>query len=107
MADLELTLSWLSMSQCLERFMEAGFDSWETILEVTENDLEVFLGAYYLKYPTTADLTPDFECRFGFSQEAAEGDSQYQTARSRSCFPTAVVQILLPTTTTTTRTTTC
>lgn len=42
MADLELTFSWLGMSQYLERFLEAGFDSWETVLEVTENDLEVF-----------------------------------------------------------------
>lgn len=41
MADLELTLSWLDMSQYLDRFVEAGFDSWETVLEITENDLEV------------------------------------------------------------------
>lgn len=41
MADIELTLSWLGMPQYLERFMEAGFDSWETLLEITENDLEV------------------------------------------------------------------
>lgn len=41
MADLELTLSWLDMSQYLERFLQAGFDSWETVLEITEEDLEV------------------------------------------------------------------
>jgi hypothetical protein len=41
MADLELTLSWLGMSKYLERFIEAGFDSWATILEITEDDLEV------------------------------------------------------------------
>lgn len=41
MADLELTLSWLDMSQYLERFLHAGFDSWETVLEITEEDLEV------------------------------------------------------------------
>ena len=41
MADLELTLSWLGMDRYLERFIEAGFDSWETILEITENDLDV------------------------------------------------------------------
>ena len=41
MADLELTLSWLDMSQYLERFVQAGFDSWETVLEITEDDLEV------------------------------------------------------------------
>ena len=41
MADLELTLSWLDMSQYLERFLQAGFDSWETVLEITEADLDV------------------------------------------------------------------
>lgn len=41
MADLELTLSWLGMDRYLERFIEAGFDSWETVLEITENDLNV------------------------------------------------------------------
>lgn len=41
MADLELTLSWLDMSQYLERFLQAGFDSWETVLDITEEDLEV------------------------------------------------------------------
>ena len=40
-ADLEMTLSWLGMSKYLERFEEAGFDSWDTLLEITENDLEV------------------------------------------------------------------
>ena len=41
MADLELTLTWLGMDRYLERFIEAGFDSWETVLEITENDLDV------------------------------------------------------------------
>lgn len=41
MGDLELTLTWLGMDRYLERFIEAGFDSWETVLEITENDLEV------------------------------------------------------------------
>lgn len=40
MADLDLTLSWLDMSQYFERFVRAGFDSWETMLEITEEDLE-------------------------------------------------------------------
>ena len=40
MADLELTLSWLDMPQYYEHFIQAGFDSWETILEITEEDLE-------------------------------------------------------------------
>lgn len=41
MADLELTLTWLGMDRYLERFIEAGFDSWATVLEITENDLDI------------------------------------------------------------------
>lgn len=41
MADLELTLSWLKMSQYYDRFIQAGFDSWKTVLEITEDDLEI------------------------------------------------------------------
>lgn len=41
MADLELTLTWLGMDCYLDVFLEAGFDSWETVLEITENDLDV------------------------------------------------------------------
>ena len=41
MGDLELTLTWLGMDRYLERFVEAGFDSWATVLEITENDLDV------------------------------------------------------------------
>ena len=40
MADLELTLRWLEMPQYYDRFIRAGFDSWGTILDVTEEDLE-------------------------------------------------------------------
>ena len=46
MGDLELTLTWLGMNRYLERFQEAGFDSWETVLEITENDLDV--SVYHL-----------------------------------------------------------
>lgn len=42
-SDLEMTLSSLSMSKYLERFEEAGFDSWDIILEITEDDLKVAL----------------------------------------------------------------
>ena len=41
MGDLEVVLSWLGMSQYLDRFRQAGFDSWETLQEITEDDLEV------------------------------------------------------------------
>jgi len=39
--NLELALAWLGLEQYYERFMQAGFDSWETLLEITEDDLEV------------------------------------------------------------------
>ncbi|KAL8822312.1 MAG: hypothetical protein Q9191_006951 [Dirinaria sp. TL-2023a] len=39
MADLEITLAWLGISQYHDRFVQAGFDSWETLLEITEADL--------------------------------------------------------------------
>ena len=41
MSTLELMLSMLGMSQYLERFVNAGFETWETVLEITANDLEV------------------------------------------------------------------
>lgn len=40
MTDLELALSWLGLSQYLDRLVQAGFDSWETLMEITEQDLE-------------------------------------------------------------------
>ncbi|KAL6718998.1 hypothetical protein ACLMJK_003233 [Lecanora helva] len=40
MDNLELIMSWLGMSQYVDRFREAGFDSWETITWITEQDLE-------------------------------------------------------------------
>jgi len=40
MADLELALSWLGMTHYHERFVQAGFDTWEVVLEITEEDLE-------------------------------------------------------------------
>lgn len=41
MGDLELTLTWLGIDCYLDVFLEAGFDSWETLLEITENDLDI------------------------------------------------------------------
>lgn len=39
MVDLELVLSWMGLSRYTERFVQAGFDSWETVMEITEEDL--------------------------------------------------------------------
>lgn len=40
MTDLELALSGLGLSQYLDCLVQAGFDSWETLMEITEQDLE-------------------------------------------------------------------
>ena len=38
-APISTVLSYLGLSQYVERFAEAGFDGWETALEITESDL--------------------------------------------------------------------
>lgn len=40
MADVELALAWLGLPQYLDRLVHAGFDSWDTLMEITEQDLE-------------------------------------------------------------------
>ena len=45
--NLELILSWLGMSQYLDRLREAGFDSWGTLMWITEQDLEVNIHHFY------------------------------------------------------------
>lgn len=47
MDNLELVMSWLGMSQYIDRFKEAGFDSWETIMWITEDDLEVAIRRFF------------------------------------------------------------
>jgi hypothetical protein len=39
MSDLEQQLVRLGLSQYLEAFTAEGFDTWETILDITESDL--------------------------------------------------------------------
>lgn len=34
----------LGISQYLDAFLDQGFDSWDTILDITESDLCVFRG---------------------------------------------------------------
>ena len=41
MSDLEVVLSWLGMSRYLDRLQDAGFDTWDIVMEITEKDLEV------------------------------------------------------------------
>ena len=38
---LEVVFGELGISQYLESFLEQGFDTWETILDITESDLYV------------------------------------------------------------------
>ncbi|KAL9581774.1 MAG: hypothetical protein Q9212_003691 [Teloschistes hypoglaucus] len=40
MADLRVFLSSIGLDQYHQRLVEAGFDRWETILDITEDDLE-------------------------------------------------------------------
>lgn len=37
--DLELVLRELGIAQYLDAFIEQGFDSWDTILDIQESDL--------------------------------------------------------------------
>lgn len=39
--QLELIFQELGISQYLQSFLEQGFDSWDTILDITESDLDV------------------------------------------------------------------
>lgn len=39
MTELGPVLSRLGLSQYLQSFVEEGFDTWETVLEITESDL--------------------------------------------------------------------
>lgn len=39
MTDLSERLERLGLSQYLEAFVNEGFDSWDTLLDITESDL--------------------------------------------------------------------
>jgi hypothetical protein len=39
MSDLKQRLAHLGLSQYVEVFTAEGFDTWETILDITESDL--------------------------------------------------------------------
>ena len=39
MSDLGYVLARLGISQYLESFIEEGFETWETVLDITESDL--------------------------------------------------------------------
>ena len=39
MTDLATTFERLGLEQYLEQFVEEGFDTWETVLYITESDL--------------------------------------------------------------------
>lgn len=43
MSDLGSRLERLGLSQYLEVFVSEGFDTWETVLDITESDLYVWL----------------------------------------------------------------
>jgi len=39
MTDLRELLFRLGLEQYIERFTDEGFDTWETVLDITESDL--------------------------------------------------------------------
>lgn len=39
MSDLGYVLARLGIPQYLESFVEEGFETWETVLDITESDL--------------------------------------------------------------------
>jgi hypothetical protein len=39
MSDLKQRLARLGLSEYLEAFIAEGFDTWDTILDITESDL--------------------------------------------------------------------
>lgn len=39
MTDLYPILSRLGLAQYVEKFSEEGFETWETVLDITESDL--------------------------------------------------------------------
>jgi hypothetical protein len=41
MSDLGGRLARLGLSQYLEAFVSEGFDTWETVLDISESDLSV------------------------------------------------------------------
>jgi hypothetical protein len=41
MSELEERLERLGLSQYLEAFVSEGFETWETVLDITESDLYV------------------------------------------------------------------
>lgn len=57
MGDLEATLNWLGLGQYHQRLKDAGFDTWESVLGITERDLEVCLHCFSgVRYTTIVDL---------------------------------------------------
>lgn len=43
MTSLEEIFEEIGLTQYLETFIEQGFDTWETILDIRESDLWVYL----------------------------------------------------------------
>lgn len=42
--DLHAILAKLGLAQYIEKFDDEGFETWETVLDITESDLYVFTG---------------------------------------------------------------
>ena len=47
--QLETVFGELGIAQYLNVFIDQGFDTWETILDITESDLYVTFGAFRVR----------------------------------------------------------
>jgi hypothetical protein len=41
MSDFIHRFEWMGLSEYLDAFLAEGFDIWETVLDITESDLQV------------------------------------------------------------------
>ena len=63
MTDLHSILSRLGLGHYVERFSEEGFETWETVLDITESDL--YDRTHYLKTTSRCLANRSFQGCFG------------------------------------------
>jgi hypothetical protein len=65
MTDLGERLERLGLGQYLDVFLSEGFDSWETLLDITESDLNILnvkLGHRRVRFLAATACTMPFLC---------------------------------------------
>lgn len=84
MTDLRLILSWLGMEQYCDRFMQAEFESWEVIMEITEDDLQVGFDPIRRNVLSISQHCSGSRRRIGSQEKAAKRDREFQKESPRS-----------------------